>query len=153
MKISRIEIKNFHQFQNFELDLTCPKGHEKAGQPLDKVCFIGQSGTGKTTLLKICKEIVECVVSCNKVENKSDLKKIMLPTNFTDFVVEIFPTQHFHYNKHNVLFGAERLLELSPTKRFTGEDGYVIEFIKNQRIHVLYFDILSLWDLVLQIPK
>jgi len=58
MKISRIEIKNFHQFQNFELDLTYPKGHEKAGQPLDKVCFIGQSGTGKTTLLKVCKEII-----------------------------------------------------------------------------------------------
>jgi ABC-type lipoprotein export system ATPase subunit len=33
--------------------LTYPEGHEKAGQPLDKVCFIGQSGTGKTSLLKI----------------------------------------------------------------------------------------------------
>jgi predicted ATPase len=51
MKVSRIEIKDFQQFKDFELDLTYPEGHPKAGQPLDKVCFIGQSGTGKTTLL------------------------------------------------------------------------------------------------------
>jgi len=53
MKISHIEIERFRQFQNFQLDLTYPAGHEKAGQALDKVCFIGQSGTGKTTLLEL----------------------------------------------------------------------------------------------------
>lgn len=53
MKISKIEIKDFHQFKDFTLDLTYPKGHAKEGKPLDKVCFIGQSGTGKTTLLEL----------------------------------------------------------------------------------------------------
>ncbi|MFY7911455.1 MAG: cell division protein FtsZ [Emticicia sp.] len=53
MKISKIEIKDFHQFKDFTLDLTYPKGHEKEGKPLDKVCFIGQSGTGKTSLLEL----------------------------------------------------------------------------------------------------
>lgn len=53
MKVSRIQIKDFNQFKDIDIDLTYPKGHEKAGQPLEKVCFIGQSGTGKTTLLKI----------------------------------------------------------------------------------------------------
>jgi predicted ATPase len=53
MKVSKIEIKDFQQFKDFELDLTYPAGHPKAGQPLDKVCFIGQSGTGKTTILKL----------------------------------------------------------------------------------------------------
>lgn len=57
MKISKVRIKNLQQFQDLELDLTYPQGHEKAGQPLDKVCIIGQSGTGKTTLLKLLKEI------------------------------------------------------------------------------------------------
>jgi ABC-type cobalamin/Fe3+-siderophores transport system ATPase subunit len=51
MKISHINIPNFQQFKDFRLDLTYPKGHAKAGQPLDKVCLIGQSGTGKTTIL------------------------------------------------------------------------------------------------------
>lgn len=53
MKVTRIQIKDFNQFKDIDIDLTYPKGHEKAGQPLEKVCFIGQSGTGKTTLLNI----------------------------------------------------------------------------------------------------
>ena len=58
MKISHLEIKNFKQFKDLSLDLTYPKGHEKEGQPLDKICIIGQSGTGKTNLLDIIKKSV-----------------------------------------------------------------------------------------------
>ncbi len=53
MKISKIEIKDFHQFKDLTIDLTYPKGHKKEGLPLSKVCFIGQSGTGKTSLLEL----------------------------------------------------------------------------------------------------
>lgn len=63
MKITKIIISDFHQFQDFELDLTYPKGHEKAGKPLDKVCFIGQSGTGKTTILELVRQA--CLKSTN----------------------------------------------------------------------------------------
>lgn len=58
MKITGIHINDFQQFNDFHLDLTYPKGHEKEGKPLDKVCFIGQSGTGKTTILKIIDELL-----------------------------------------------------------------------------------------------
>ena len=58
MKITKIEIKDFHQFKDVTIDLTYPKGHEKEGKPLDKVCFIGQSGTGKTTLLELIPHFV-----------------------------------------------------------------------------------------------
>jgi ABC-type lipoprotein export system ATPase subunit len=53
MKVTKISIKDFHQFKDLEIDLTYPKGHKKEGKPLDKVCIIGQSGTGKTSILKI----------------------------------------------------------------------------------------------------
>lgn len=53
MKIAKIKIFDFHQFKNLSIDLTYPKGHPKSGQPLSKVCFIGQSGTGKTSLLEL----------------------------------------------------------------------------------------------------
>jgi predicted ATP-dependent endonuclease of OLD family len=53
MKITQIKITDFHQFKDLTIDLTYPKGHTKEGQPLDKVCFIGQSGTGKTSLLEV----------------------------------------------------------------------------------------------------
>ncbi len=58
MKISKIHIKDFHQFKDFTLDLTYPQGHKNAGKPLDKVCFIGQSGTGKTSLLELMPQLL-----------------------------------------------------------------------------------------------
>ena len=53
MKITKIHLKNWHQFQDLELDFTYPEGHEKAGEPLKKVCFIGPNGVGKTKLLNL----------------------------------------------------------------------------------------------------
>jgi len=58
-KITKIELHNYRQFQNLELDLTYPTGHPKEGKPLEKVCFIGQSGTGKTTLLNLIQLITQ----------------------------------------------------------------------------------------------
>jgi hypothetical protein len=49
MKITRIIVKGFQQFQDFDLDLTDPR----TGQPLEKVCLIGRNGTGKSTLLRL----------------------------------------------------------------------------------------------------
>jgi len=58
MKISSLTIKNYKQFKDLSLDLTYPKGHPKERQPLDKICIIGQSGTGKTNILDIVKKSV-----------------------------------------------------------------------------------------------
>ncbi|MBL0047086.1 MAG: AAA family ATPase [Bacteroidetes bacterium] len=59
MKVTRIHIKDYLNFKNeFEIDLRYPSDHpdrSKAGKPLEKICFIGPSGTGKTTLLNIIK--------------------------------------------------------------------------------------------------
>lgn len=54
MKICKIIIKDFQQFKDFELDLT----HPATGEPLDKVCFIGSNGTGKSTLLKDLNDLI-----------------------------------------------------------------------------------------------
>lgn len=72
MKITRIEIAKHLQFKDFELDLTYPKGHAKEGQPLDKVCIIGQNGTGKTTLLNLL----------SALENKSNDKLLRYEPHF-----------------------------------------------------------------------
>jgi len=58
MKIKQIEIMTYKQFKNLSLDLSYPKGHPKEGEALDKICIIGQSGTGKTNLLDIIKKSV-----------------------------------------------------------------------------------------------
>jgi len=47
MKICKIYIKGFQQFQDVALDFTNPE----TGEAVDKVCFIGSNGTGKSTIL------------------------------------------------------------------------------------------------------
>jgi predicted ATPase len=49
MKISKIIIRGFQQFEDFQLDLT----HPETGEPLDRICLIGSNGTGKSTLLNL----------------------------------------------------------------------------------------------------
>lgn len=52
MKISKLHIDKFRHLENLEFDFTYQSGDRK-GQPLDKICFIGQSATGKTGLLEL----------------------------------------------------------------------------------------------------
>lgn len=66
MKLTEVHIKDYNQFEDFKLDLTYPKGHPKAGQALDKVCFIGQSGTGKTSLIEL---LIESILLTAKLSN------------------------------------------------------------------------------------
>ena len=58
MKITQLHLENFQQFNQLKLNFTYPEGHEKEGQPLDKICFIGQSGTGKTTILNLIQDFI-----------------------------------------------------------------------------------------------
>ena len=62
MKITGIDIGDYRQFKNIKFDFTYPTDHPKAGQPLEKVCFIGQSGTGKTTLLNVIWDFFQVVI-------------------------------------------------------------------------------------------
>lgn len=47
MKISSLHIKVFQQFNDTYLDFTDPN----TGKPVNKICFIGRNGTGKSALL------------------------------------------------------------------------------------------------------
>ncbi|PXY43980.1 AAA family ATPase [Flavobacterium hydrophilum] len=56
MKISKLHIDQFRHLENLDFDFTYPEDfhiEEKRGKPLDKICFIGQSATGKTSLLEL----------------------------------------------------------------------------------------------------
>jgi hypothetical protein len=56
MKISKLHIDSFRHLENLNFDFTYPQDfhiEEKRGKPLDKICFIGQSASGKTGLLEL----------------------------------------------------------------------------------------------------
>ncbi|MEJ7681815.1 MAG: hypothetical protein WKG06_29005 [Segetibacter sp.] len=55
MKIKSLNINSYRHLQNINFDFTYPEGHTKAGKPLDKICIIGQSATGKTSVLELIK--------------------------------------------------------------------------------------------------
>ena len=84
MKMTKIHIKDFHQFKDFTIDLTYPKGHSKEGQPLDKVCFIGQSGSGKTSLLELIPKFLYDYETnlINKIHIDSIADEVKLSTSF-----------------------------------------------------------------------
>ena len=65
MKISKIYIRDFDQFQDVELDFTNPE----TGKPIEKVCFIGTNGTGKSKILKIISWFFNSVL--NNLKNPS----------------------------------------------------------------------------------
>ncbi|MDI9366518.1 MAG: AAA family ATPase [Flavobacterium sp.] len=89
MKITKLSIKNFHQFKDLEVDLTYPKGHKKAGEPLEKVCFIGQSGTGKTTLLKLIGGHTYTIGKLFNEYDYKDFENVRLYKRFNNIDVEI----------------------------------------------------------------
>jgi predicted ATP-dependent endonuclease of OLD family len=66
MQIGRLIIRRFQQFNNLDLELTHPKDHKLAGQPLTKVCFIGRNGTGKSTILDLLNKTLPKLLSANK---------------------------------------------------------------------------------------
>ena len=106
MKITRIELRGYNQFKDTDIDLTYPQGHEKAGKPLDKICIIGQSGSGKTSLLRLLKWFV----SLNR-----DIDRIQLPLppeNAVKMEIQLFD---LHYRLNNI--------EEFPHLRFEWDSG------------------------------
>ncbi|MBV8254846.1 MAG: ATP-binding protein [Chitinophaga sp.] len=56
MKVKKLHIESHKHLKDLTLNFTYPEGHELAGQPLKRVCIIGQSATGKTTILDLLQE-------------------------------------------------------------------------------------------------
>jgi AAA ATPase domain len=56
MKLKSLHIDAYRHLENIVFDFTYPEGHAKAGKPLEKICIIGQSATGKTSILELIKQ-------------------------------------------------------------------------------------------------
>lgn len=91
MKICSIHIKGFQQFEDLYLDFTNPA----TGEPVDKVCFIGRNGTGKSTLLGLINKF---------------LKVLDIDTNYDFLKVEILDgSDRFYLIVFTLMRGTTRL--------------------------------------------
>ena len=109
MKVSELYIKKYHQFEDFKLNLTYPQGHKFAGKPLNKVCFIGQSGTGKTTLLELLKEFIKGTTDFFNMGNIQSMA-LDLPKNYGSLVcLEIL----YENKEVEIIFDNTSMSELS----------------------------------------
>ncbi|MBE7651876.1 AAA family ATPase [Tenacibaculum finnmarkense] len=78
MKISKLKIAQYKHLENLDFDFTYQSGKRK-GEPLDKICFIGQSATGKTNLLELLFSKIK------KALNQEVVGEILYPNNnFTE---------------------------------------------------------------------
>jgi energy-coupling factor transporter ATP-binding protein EcfA2 len=97
MKILKLEIEQYKHLENLELDFTYQSG-ERKGQPLDKICFIGQSATGKTNLLELLLSLTKQALN-EKVISESLSAQNILDKKFTgeliiNFKTEIYTTKN-----------------------------------------------------------
>lgn len=114
MKISKLHIKQFRHLENLDFDFTYPEDFhivEKRGKPLDKICFIGQSATGKTGLLELIKEqfsfINNLFIKGNVYNDLIGIKSIQGTIKFSwnENFIELNKNELKHNNKiyHNRL--------------------------------------------------
>ncbi|WP_020597392.1 ATP-binding protein [Spirosoma panaciterrae] len=121
MKITGIDIGEYRQFKNIKFDFTYPEGHPKAGQPLEKVCFIGQSGTGKTTLLRIIEEYFKAIdfgldrqkYIDNKLKNNENRHRDDTGMMFYNYILNIrikalFNDRYIEFDRYNNAYTTER---------------------------------------------
>lgn len=137
MKITKISIKDFHQFKDLEIDLTYPKGHKKAGEPLDKVCIIGQSGTGKTTLLKIIGGHTFTIGSLFSEYKREDFKNIKVFKKFNGIETQVTVGFDSVSNKNMYYWSKAQLLEQGISIDETRAKQK--EFYENTKTNFIFF--------------
>jgi hypothetical protein len=119
MKITGIDIGEYRQFKNIKFDFTYPKGHPKEGQPLDKVCFIGQSGTGKTTLLNVIWDYFQVVgTSFQRLANRQ------VPVNDEPYKTFQNVTVHCLQEENTITLSSSFLNEGTDTLDFDEESKF-----------------------------
>lgn len=72
MKISKLHIDQFRHLENLTFDFTYPDDfhdESKRGKPLEKICLIGQSATGKTSLLELVFKKIKYLLDLETVKD------------------------------------------------------------------------------------
>ena len=133
MKLKKLNIESYRHLQDLKFDFTYPHGHIKEGKPLEKICLIGQSATGKTSILELIKNNLAKLVKTEIINGKyfwhyfdldfkGEVEYITLTGNLlakndlvvvNDYVIENFPGNSIAGTVGNLLTDTLKLLYLS----------------------------------------
>ena len=118
MKISKLHIDKFRHLENLEFDFTYPEDFhivEKRGKPLDKICFIGQSATGKTGLLELIFKEIHSFFDLRIINEK----EILSVGDFKNSGIQLeFESNSFYYKKN------KENIEINNNEYFLHEANY-----------------------------
>ena len=131
MKISKLHIDSFRHLENLDFDFTYPKDYkdkEKAGKPLDKICFIGQSATGKTGLLEL---IYEYTISTINTELAGGFL-----TDFRNKVTNSNATFQFLINDKVLIHKNNEIKYENKSYKVANVGGEVRKLLPDRRAHV-----------------
>lgn len=140
MKISKLHINSFRHLENLEFDFTYPldyKDKRKAGKPLDKICFIGQSATGKTGLLELIENqysvFQDLIISSSNFSSK-DLQSIIIDAEIS-----------FLVDNDNITFGDKQLAFKGNLYQFahTGNFGNLLSEAEKKNLIFLKSSLIS----------
>lgn len=131
MKIKKINIHSYRHLENISFDFTYPEGHKNAGKLLDKICIIGQSATGKTSILELIKDNL---VNLNSVE-------IINETHIFHHYSLNFRGDIEYLNKNETLISAEKkIIKNGKTlPNLGGSGGGTVGKLIDDGLRLLYF--------------
>lgn len=138
MKISKLHIDSFRHLENLDFDFTYPldyKDKNKAGKPLDKICFIGQSATGKTGLLELIYNLSNSLLSVHVANNRS----LSLPIK-SDYNSELYGEIQFTVND-NVINQKHKEVTYKNQKYFFENFSGIVDslFPESDKKNIFYF--------------
>jgi GTPase SAR1 family protein len=144
MKITKLHIDQFKHLENLTFDFTYQSG-ERKGQPLDKICFIGQSATGKTSLLELIYEYISNAFKIQLVDDKS-ISEFPFPLKKLDVEIEFLINDTiFNQKKNQILFNDKIYL----FKNLGGEITSLIPY--NYKSRTFYFKANLISELSVQL--
>lgn len=137
MKISKLHIDQFRHLENLDFDFTYQTG-ERKGQPLDKICFIGQSATGKTGLLELINSALDAFFDLRIINDQ----EIVDMGVFVPYKIELdFEADSIKYKQKESSIEINNKKFTFFNKSYSGGSYDVIDF-KNKIYHITS-DILS----------
>ncbi|MEZ4827921.1 MAG: AAA family ATPase [Bacteroidia bacterium] len=119
MKICSIRIKGYQQFEDIFLDFT----HPETGEPLDKICFIGRNGTGKSTILNLINNTLNQFHKTEGAHSNSFLANLSDPIGEAKILlVKLKLNNRFVYHFSSPYSNTLRATILKPEIESIGED-------------------------------